>query len=275
MALFLNLHPALSRGIRESPSQHLFLRKAPQVLLFSSPSSSRTQWRSSVFAVASSAPTSSPIVEAPVDEADSIPDRTRLIAQNIPWTCTSDDIRTLFEQFGTVEDVELSMYNKIRNRGLAFVKMGSEEEAVQALTELDSYELDGRVIKVEYSRSKKKSSSPPNAPMRKFNVFVGNLAWRVRSNDLRDLFGYPSDTVLSADIVHQTKTRRPAGYGFVSFSTKEAAEAAISAFNGKSFMGRPLIVGFSKLRVSALEQSGEHLEETSEKGTEDISVEAK
>ncbi|XP_068641137.1 RNA-binding protein CP33, chloroplastic [Aristolochia californica] len=276
MALLLNLHPALARGIRESPSRHLLFRKRPEVHLLSCPSISRTLCRSSIFVVSSSVPTSSPTVEALVDAADSTPDRTRLIAQNIPWTCTSDDIQSLFEQYGTVVDVELSMYNKIRNRGLAFVTMGSEEEALQALTKLESYELDGRVIKVEYSRSLKKKSTPPSkAPIIKYNVFVGNLAWRVRSSDLKELFGGPIDTLLSAEIVYQTKPRRPAGYGFVSFSSKEAAEAAISAFNGKSFMGRPLIVGFSKLRVSALEdclKEQEQREVTSTEATEEISV---
>lgn len=35
--------------------------------------------------------------------------------------------------------VKLSMHNKTRNRGLAFVTMGSPEEALTALNNLDSY----------------------------------------------------------------------------------------------------------------------------------------
>lgn len=34
---------------------------------------------------------------------------------------------------------KLSMYNKSRNRGLAFVTMGSPEEAVAALNNLEAY----------------------------------------------------------------------------------------------------------------------------------------
>lgn len=34
--------------------------------------------------------------------------KTRLIAQNVPWTSTHEDIRALFEQHGTVLDVEVS-----------------------------------------------------------------------------------------------------------------------------------------------------------------------
>lgn len=35
--------------------------------------------------------------------------------------------------------VKLSMHNKIRNRGLAFITMGSPEEALTALKNLESY----------------------------------------------------------------------------------------------------------------------------------------
>ena len=35
--------------------------------------------------------------------------------------------------------VKLSMYSKTRNRGLTFITMGSPEEAVAALTNLESY----------------------------------------------------------------------------------------------------------------------------------------
>jgi len=39
----------------------------------------------------------------------------------------------------SVVAVKLSMYKKNRNRGLAFVEMGSPEEALEALNKLESY----------------------------------------------------------------------------------------------------------------------------------------
>lgn len=36
--------------------------------------------------------------------------KTRLVAQNVPWTSTHEDIRALFEQHGTVLDIEVSFY---------------------------------------------------------------------------------------------------------------------------------------------------------------------
>ncbi|XP_077224587.1 RNA-binding (RRM/RBD/RNP motifs) family protein [Tasmannia lanceolata] len=199
---------------------------------------------------------STPTLESQKQEQEkSVLSKTRLIAQNVPWTSTTEEIRTLFEKYGTVLDVELSMYNKTKNRGLAFITMGSEEEALAALSNLDSYELEGRVIKVEFARAlKKKPSSGLKGPVTKYNVFVGNLTWRVRSSNLKEFFG-DANGVVSAEVVFQTNPRRPTGYGFVSFSSKEEAEAAIAAFNGKEFMGRPIRLGFSK------KQAGDSQEE--------------
>lgn len=40
-------------------------------------------------------------------ESVEVYDRRRLYVQNIPWTCTVEDIRALFEKHGTVIDVEV------------------------------------------------------------------------------------------------------------------------------------------------------------------------
>lgn len=97
-------------------------------------------------------------------------------------------------------------------------------------------EFDGRVIKVEFARSVKRKPSPP--PQKKDIVkgnilFVGNLTWGVKASDLREFFGASNDQIVSVEIIYQKKPRRPAGYGFVSFISKEAVEAAITSFNGK------------------------------------------
>lgn len=175
--------------------------------------------------------------------------RRRLIAQNVPWTCTCEDIRSLFEKHGTVLEVELSMYNKSRNRGLAFITMASEEDALVALKNLESHDMDGRKIKVDFARSLKKSPPAVAVPVEKYGVFVGNLAWRVRTRDLRELFE-TTGNVVSADVIFQTEPRRPAGYGFVYFSSKEAAHAAVTTFNGKVLMGRPIRVILKESQTS-------------------------
>ncbi|WVZ19944.1 hypothetical protein V8G54_007266 [Vigna mungo] len=161
--------------------------------------------------------------------------RTRLLAQNVPWTSTPEDIRSLFEKHGKVLEVELSMYKKNRNRGLAFVEMGSPEEALEALNKLESYEFEGRVMKVNYARPKKQKTPPPVKPKPgvTFNLFVGNLSYEAKSKDLKEFFDSGTGKVARAEVVFLDNPRKPSGYGFVSFKSKKEAEAALAEFQGK------------------------------------------
>ncbi|KAI4337660.1 hypothetical protein L6164_016046 [Bauhinia variegata] len=169
--------------------------------------------------------------------------KTRLLASNVPWTSTPEDIRSLFERHGKVVDVELSMYNKTRNRGLAFIEMGSPEEALAALKNLESYEYEGRIIRVNYARSRKKKipASVQPKPVT-FNLFIANLSYEARSKHVKEFFESGSSGVVSAEIIFHDNPRRSSGYGFVSFKSKKEADAALSEFQGKIFMGRPLRV---------------------------------
>lgn len=179
----------------------------------------------------------------------------RLVAQNVPWTCTPEDIRALFEKHGKVEDVELSMYNKTKNRGLAFVTMSSPEEALAALNNLESYVLEGRYLKVNYAKPKKKKPAPPVQPRPAvtFNLFVANLPFDARSRHLKDFFSAERGNIVSAEVIFYDNPRRSSGYGFVSFKTKKEADEALSTFQGKIFMGRPIRVArgrqFAKLQA--------------------------
>lgn len=98
-------------------------------------------------------------------------------------------------------------------------------------------ELSGRIIRVELAkRFKKPSRSPPGSPPRvetPHKLYASNLAWKVRSNHLREFFS--ANKPVSVRVVFDSPSGRSAGYGFVSFATKEEAEAAISALEGKVF----------------------------------------
>ncbi|CAH9078430.1 unnamed protein product [Cuscuta europaea] len=184
--------------------------------------------------------------EQPGEEASG----NRVLAQNVPWSSTADDIRALFEKYGTVVEIELAMHNRIKNRGLAFVTMGSHEEALAALTNLHLTEFEGRILKLKWliPMIKKPSSSYPTAPKPVLihSLFVKNLPFQARSKDLKEFFKFEKGNAVSAKIIFYENPWRSAGYGFVAFNTKEEAEAALSAFQGKEFMGRPIKVEMSR-----------------------------
>ena len=78
-------------------------------------------------------------------------------------------------------------------------------------------------------------------------LYVGNLSFNTSSQELETMFA-EAGTVQSANIVEDRETGRSRGFGFVEMSTKEEAQAAITALDGKEFDGRSLKVNEAKPR---------------------------
>ena len=78
-------------------------------------------------------------------------------------------------------------------------------------------------------------------------LFVGNLSFNTTENTLQDMFA-AHGTVLEASLPTDRDSGRPRGFGFVTMSTPEEAQAAISGLNGKTVDGRALTVNVAKPR---------------------------
>lgn len=78
-------------------------------------------------------------------------------------------------------------------------------------------------------------------------LFVGNLSFNTTENDLQDAFAAHGNVVEVA-LVSDRETGRPRGFGFVTMSTPEEAQAAIDALNGKSVDGREIVVNAARPR---------------------------
>ncbi|MBF0254950.1 MAG: RNA-binding protein [Gammaproteobacteria bacterium] len=82
------------------------------------------------------------------------------------------------------------------------------------------------------------------------NIYVGNLPYSVRDEQLRDMFT-EFGNVASAKVVMDRDTNRSKGFGFVEMDDKSAAETAIEAMNGKDMGGRPLRVNEARPRENS------------------------
>jgi RNA recognition motif-containing protein len=78
-------------------------------------------------------------------------------------------------------------------------------------------------------------------------LFVGNLSFNTTENDLQDTFA-AHGTVSEVNLMMDRESGRPRGFGFITMSTPEEAQAAIDALNGKSIDGRALTVNIAKPR---------------------------
>lgn len=78
-------------------------------------------------------------------------------------------------------------------------------------------------------------------------LYVGNLAYQVKEEELTDLFSAFGE-VLSAKIIIDKMTGRAKGFAFVEMGSAEMAQAAIDGLDGKESLGRPLKISFAKER---------------------------
>jgi cold-inducible RNA-binding protein len=79
-------------------------------------------------------------------------------------------------------------------------------------------------------------------------LFVGNISFNTTENDLQDAFA-AHGTVVEANLMVDRASGRPRGFGFVTMSTPEEAQAAIAALNGANLDGRALTVNEARPRT--------------------------
>jgi len=77
------------------------------------------------------------------------------------------------------------------------------------------------------------------------NIYVGNLSWNLKDQDLSNLFASYGE-VVSAKIVNDKFTNRSKGFGFVEMANDAEAQAAIAALNGSEVDGRNIVVNESR-----------------------------
>ncbi|HOX26934.1 MAG TPA: RNA-binding protein [Candidatus Krumholzibacteria bacterium] len=74
---------------------------------------------------------------------------------NLPWTCSDDDLRGLFQPFGDVESARVILDRETgRSRGFGFVQMPNAEEAAKAIQGLNEQDFNGRPLRVNESQPK-------------------------------------------------------------------------------------------------------------------------
>ena len=72
-------------------------------------------------------------------------------------------------------------------------------------------------------------------------LYVGNLPYSVRDNDLEQAFGQ-FGAVTSAKVMMERDTGRSRGFGFVEMASDAEAQSAINGMNGQSLGGRSVVV---------------------------------
>jgi len=84
------------------------------------------------------------------------PELKRLHVSNIPFRFREPDLRTMFEKFGKVNEVEI-IFNERGSKGFGFVSFANKTDAEAAKKALHQTKVDGRVIEVNDATARNKS----------------------------------------------------------------------------------------------------------------------
>jgi polyadenylate-binding protein len=189
---------------------------------------------------------------------------TNLYVKQFPTKWEEAQLREMFAPFGNIASVFISRDADNKSKGFGFVNFEEHEAAAQAVAELNGKAIedtkeDGTPAtltlyvgkaqkKVDRLREIKLKQEKENLErINKFqgmNLYVKNIADDTTDDLFREAFA-PFGTITSARIMREANEAKTSkGFGFVCYSTAEAAAKAVAEMNGKTLAGKPLYVTF-------------------------------
>jgi len=156
----------------------------------------------------------------------------------------------LMVQCGPVANVHLPR-DKITNthQGFGFVEFKNEEDADYSIKILNMIRLFGKPIRCNKSSQDKKTNEVGA------NLFIGNLEPECDEKMLYDTFS-SFGVLLFAKIMRDPDTGASRGFGFISFDTFEASDAALGSMNGQFICNRPISVSYAYKKETKGERHG-------------------
>lgn len=175
----------------------------------------------------------------------------KLYVGNISFDSTEEELKELFQSYGTVYDCFLPTWPDTGNlRGFAFISM-DPEEAELAITNMDGTEFNGRVISVSKAMARKEklermSGGINGSTARKefMKLYVGNISFDSTEDSIRQMFeqyGEVTNVYVPMDYDYD----RNRGFAFVTMAGAAAADQAIREADGAELDGRTLKVNLA------------------------------
>jgi len=87
----------------------------------------------------------------------------RLFIRNLPFSATEDDIREIFSPLGSIVECHIPIDDTNRNKGYAFVKFSSSDEAAAAKENLDGTPFQGRLMHILPARQERENTDDKEA----------------------------------------------------------------------------------------------------------------
>lgn len=149
----------------------------------------------------------------------------KLFVGGLSWETNQDSLLRYFSRFGEVIDcVVMKNAETGRSRGFGFVTF-SDPLNIDSVIQSCPHNLDGRTIdpKPCNPRSMQKPKKNVNWP----KVFLGGLPSSITETDLRNYFSRYG-RVTEVVIMYDQEKKKARGFGFLSFESDAAVDAAVS-----------------------------------------------
>ena len=79
----------------------------------------------------------------------------KLYIGNLPYTFTEENLKKIFEKYSSVTSCKLVIDRDTgRSKGFGFIELDSDEEAQEAISEINGKDFDGRAVVVNEARPK-------------------------------------------------------------------------------------------------------------------------
>ncbi|KAH9968005.1 hypothetical protein BC827DRAFT_463629 [Russula dissimulans] len=159
---------------------------------------------------------------------------------NLDERCTDALVWELMLQAGPVVNVHLPKDRiSMTHQGFGFCEFLTEEDAEYACKIMNQIKLWGKPIRVNKASSDKKQLDVGA------NLFIGSLDENVDERLLYDTFSAFGMMATTAKIARDAQTGQSKGYGFVSYTDFESADAAIESMNGQFLMNKSITVQYA------------------------------
>ena len=191
---------------------------------------------------------------------------TNIYVKNIDPSVTDEELRELFEQYGSITSASVSREIETNmSRGFGFVNFAGHESAAKAVDALHETEYKGQKLYVgraqkKHERKEELHKQYEAARVEKaqkyqgINLYIKNLDDEIDDDKLRQEFS-PFGTITSAKVM-KDDSGKSKGFGFVCFSSPDEATKAVTEMNQRMINNKPLYVALAQrkdVRKSQLE----------------------
>ncbi|EAU33349.1 hypothetical protein ATEG_06805 [Aspergillus terreus NIH2624] len=147
------------------------------------------------------------------------------------WETTDQSLKDYFSQFGEVQECTVMRDSATgRSRGFGFLTF-RDPKTVNTVMVKEHY-LDGKIIDP-------KRAIPRDEQEKTSKIFVGGVSQEANEQDFKSFF-MQFGRVVDATLMIDKDTGRPRGFGFVTFDSEAAVEAALS--RPLEILGKPIEV---------------------------------